>query len=180
VAIRGYRRLSIDPALVDGFFMWPAFLLLALAFIAGIGISFSPESTLSYLLLAMEVFAAWVLMTLMYLVGSAIKRLWKRSLAIVIIGVLMGPAAVFMMKIPGDYVHALVLYPHYMEIINKDADGHPAYTEFYWGDTGFGGVGNTTRKLVYQPGDEPPTPSDENETETHLIGHFYLVVYHYN
>jgi hypothetical protein len=114
---------------------------------------------------------------------SAVERKWRRS------AVLFGAVAsawplMTLSLFAGDYIHLAINYPSYRQSLESNSIRSDRPITFDWGGTGFGGIGNSSRALVYDTTDnlsrdlgtrETPASSGVWVRTRRLFGHFYTV-----
>jgi len=110
------------------------------------------------------------------------KKMWRQSFIRFLILIFILPLIFIGVK-SGDYIHLLIMYPHYLQTIAGYSNGQDVPVRIYWGDAsvfvldGFRGrtliydSKGTTAKLVGSVWED--SNGFKNYTR-HLVGRFYL------
>ena len=156
------------------------FLLLAFAIALSAVDSFDPSPLWGLLWLGSLV--TWVACVIFVRTSShpsnRLYQLLQRGLLIVV----GPPLSLTFFSVAGDYVHLAADYREYEQV----ASVSPGATHsFDWGEGGFVGSYQFSRKLVYSPSSPPQLDAAEWQSQVggsvpgwsvkHLIGHYYVV-----
>jgi hypothetical protein len=127
----------------------------------------------------------WLVVMLVRAVISARQRKWKTAISRLVMSICVVPLVMLSLWL-GPYIHFGLSAPYYLIEVRKSAGGAAERTSFYWGGSGFVGMAQTDRWLVYDPtgktamriGGQEKVEDDPVAVYVteHLLGNFYLVV----
>lgn len=176
-------KTPAHPEQADHFLVWPACALIVAIFAVGALFSFSDLFFFWGIPALALVVSGWLLLESVRAALEIRRRKWRRlaSLPVILGGLYLGALPLMEAgSAAGDYIHLVAYYPYYIARIKASGDGQAS--AFRWSSTGFGGVGNADRTLVYDASGEFGRAVGSEKTKLgrkeirHLIGSFYLVI----